>query len=80
MIYGDNLDANDEKSDENNDDINKEMASEDGLHQGWANYGPQAACSPPSHFLRPANNFAEFVRDLQEFPFLDLRSHGKDST
>ena len=24
------------------------------LNQGWANYGPRAACSPPEHFVRPA--------------------------
>jgi len=26
----------------------------EGLAQGWANYGPRAACGPWDHFMRPA--------------------------
>ena len=28
-----------------------------GLGQGWANYGPRAACGPREHSVRPANTF-----------------------
>ena len=27
------------------------------LDQGWANYGPRAACGPREHSVRPANTF-----------------------
>ena len=29
----------------------------EGVVQGWANYGPRAACSPREHSVRPANTF-----------------------
>ena len=32
-----------------------------GLDQGWATYGPRAACGPREHFVRPASTFATSV-------------------
>ena len=31
------------------------------LNQGWATYGPRAACGPREHFVRPANTFETSV-------------------
>ena len=31
------------------------------LKQGWANYGPRAACGPRDHFMRPAGTCKNFT-------------------
>ena len=48
--------------------INEVLTIYYNLSQGWANYGPRAACGPPGHIMRPVGMY--MLRSYVDVNFL----------
>ena len=50
--------------------INEVLTRYYNLSQGWANYGPRAACGPPEHIMRPVGMY--MLRSYVDVNFICL--------